>query len=190
MRSIPASSASVWKPSMSSNCLHVYEKERYFITKITLKWSLWSSHCVSLLEFSLDVSAFLGSSPKRYDAQYEIQWKSVCPSVCLSVSPLVRPPMLLALNRTDGRTFAQVSHVFYRALSLWNLSPAYFKSAIALLMGRAKGTIDHLLPLGDWFICSSLCADCPSFSFSFVPISSHFYQMIASCGYGRFTSWK
>ena len=49
---------------------------------------------------------------------------------------------------TDRHTDVQVQ-VF---VPLWGQSPAHLRGCTLLITKQGKGTGDHLLPLGDWFI--------------------------------------
>ena len=48
---------------------------------------------------------------------------------------------------------AQIPPVFYRTSSPFGgRCPAYMRATIKQRTKQGKGTIDHLLPLGDWFL--------------------------------------
>ena len=57
----------------------------------------------------------------------------------------------------DGRTDAQISPVFYRTSSPLGPLPCLLPNRPHSVDGQGKGTADHLLPLGDWFLWMCSC---------------------------------
>ena len=135
--------------------------------------------------------AFRAADPKG-TMSCRIQGESVHTSVCWSVHPCIRspPPQPASLwralgrwrdGRTDGWTYAQIPPVFYRTSSPLGLLPCLLHHCHCKKEWQGKGTADHILPVGDWFLMNIFIILCSIFHVCFCAIQPYTIVISSTC---------